>query len=315
MKQPLIVIGGPTACGKTAVSVELCRLIGGEVISADSMQIYKYMDIGTAKVREEEKKGIPHFLVGELEPWEDYSAAVFQRLAKKYIEEIAGRGHMPVVVGGTGFYINALVYNNDFSEEEKDLTIRNELTSELNEKGAWYMFGLLKEIDPKYAESVHPNNVKRVLRGIEFYRETGRLFSEHNEKERRRESFYDAKIFVMNMERAELYRRIDLRVDKMFEEGLEEEVKGLLERGVSRSCVSMQGLGYKETAAYLEGEMSLEEAVYIIKRDTRHFAKRQLTWFKHQCKEAVWVDVGKFENAEEAARFMALKIGDKNGQN
>lgn len=308
MKQPLIIIGGPTACGKTAVSVELCRLIGGEVISADSMQIYKGMDIGTAKVTEEEKQGSPHFLIDELEPWEDYSAAVFQRFAKKYIEEIAGRGHMPVVAGGTGFYINALVYNNDFSEENRDYTIRNELTAELNEKGGEYMYSLLKEIDPKYAESVHANNVKRVLRGLEFYRETGRLFSEHNAEEKKREPYYDAKIFVLNMDREKLYRRIDLRVDKMIENGLVGEVKGLLDRGISRNAVSMQGLGYKETAAYLEGEMSLEEAVYTIKRDTRHFAKRQLTWFKHQCKEAVWVDIGDFEGAKEIAEFIARNI-------
>ncbi|MCC8098234.1 MAG: tRNA (adenosine(37)-N6)-dimethylallyltransferase MiaA [Eubacterium sp.] len=308
MKQSLVIIGGPTACGKTAVSVELCRLIGGEVISADSMQIYKGLDIGTAKVTEEEKQGIPHFLIDELEPWEDYSAAVFQRLAKKHIEEIAGRGHVPVVAGGTGFYINALVYNNDFSEEERDYTIRNELTTELNEKGGEYMYSLLKEIDPKYAESVHANNVKRVLRGLEFYRETGRLFSEHNADEKKREPYYDAKIFVLNMDREKLYRRIDLRVDKMIEADLVGEVKGLLDRGISRNAVSMQGLGYKEMTAYLEGEMSLDEAVYTIKRDTRHFAKRQLTWFKHQCKEAVWVDIGDFESVKEIAEFIVRNI-------
>lgn len=308
MKQLLVIIGGPTACGKTAVSVELCRLIGGEVISADSMQVYRGMDIGTAKVTEEEKQGIPHFLIDELDPWEDYSAAVFQRLAKKYIGEIAERGHMPVVAGGTGFYINALIYNNDFSEEERDYSIREELTAELSEKGAEYMYSLLKEIDPKYAESVHANNIKRVLRGIEFCRETGRLFSEHNAEEKRREPFYDARIFVLNMDRERLYRRIDLRVDKMVEDGLVDEVKGLLDRGISRKAVSMQGLGYKETAAYLAGELSLDEAVYIIKRDTRHFAKRQLTWFKHQCKEAVWVNMDKFENAKEAAEFMAARL-------
>ncbi|MCD7904100.1 MAG: tRNA (adenosine(37)-N6)-dimethylallyltransferase MiaA [Clostridiales bacterium] len=308
MKQLLVIIGGPTACGKTAVSVELCRLIGGEVISADSMQVYRGMDIGTAKVTEEEKQGIPHFLIDELDPWEDYSAAVFQRLAKKYIGEIAERGHMPVVAGGTGFYINALIYNNDFSEEERDYSIREELTAELSEKGAEYMYSLLKEIDPKYAESVHANNIKRVLRGIEFYRETGRLFSEHNAEEKRREPFYDARIFVLNMDRERLYRRIDLRVDKMVEDGLVDEVKRLLDRGISRKAVSMQGLGYKETAAYLAGELSLDEAVYKIKRDTRHFAKRQLTWFKHQCKEAVWIDMGSFESAREAVEAIAAGL-------
>lgn len=174
------------------------------------------------------------------------------------------------------------------------------------------MYELLKKIDPKYAESVHSNNVKRVLRGIEFYRETGRLFSDHNAEEKKREPYYDAKIFVLNMERDKLYRRIDLRVDKMFEAGLEAEVKGLLETGISRNAVSMQGLGYKETAAYLAGEMSFDEAVYKIKRDTRHFAKRQLTWFKHQCKEAVWINMDEFDSAAEAAQYMAENIRSKN---
>ncbi len=313
MKQPLIIIAGPTACGKTAASVELCLSIGGEVISADSMQIYKYMDIGTAKVKEEEKKGIPHFLIDELEPYEEYSAAIFQQKAKKYISQISARGHIPVIVGGTGFYINGLLYNNDFSNAEKDNSIRKRLEAELNEYGKEYMFERLMEVDPQYCETTHQNNTKRVLRALEFYEETGERFSQHNAREKKRELYYDSTVFVLNMEREMLYKRIDLRVDKMIEDGLVREVKALIENGAKREWVSMQGLGYKEIAAYIFGEMSLDEAVYILKRDTRHFAKRQLTWFKHQLENAVWIDVDKFENTKAVADYMISRIGDKNG--
>lgn len=308
-KQKIVVIAGPTACGKTAASVELCRLIGGEVISADSMQVYRHMDIGTAKVTKEESRGIPHFLIDELEPWEDYSAAKFKIKAKSYIEDIAKRGKIPIVVGGTGFYINALLSDNDFGEGEKDHKIRNELTALLNEKGAEYMYEMLKGIDPEYAAAIHPNNIKRVLRGIEYFRETGEKFSHHNNEERKKEYYYDPLIFVLNMPRDLLYDRINRRVDIMLENGLVEEVRKLNDIGVKREAVSMQGLGYKEIEEYLFGEISLDEAVYKLKRDTRHFAKRQLTWFKHQLKDAIWIDVCKYENAQGLGKELAERTG------
>ncbi len=309
MKKGIVVIGGPTACGKTAVSVEVCRRIGGEVISADSMQVYKYMDIGTAKVREDEKKGIRHFLVDEIEPFDDYSIAVFQKKAVKYIDEIWERGHIPVVAGGTGFYINGLIYGNDFTAGAgKNAEIRQRLEAELERVGRQAMFERLVKADPEYGATTHPNNVKRVLRALEYFEETGERFSAYNERERKREPFYNSRIFVLNMERKKLYERIDRRVDAMMEEGLVDEVRRLLEMGVKRESTAMQGLGYKEIAAYLMGETTLEEAVYILKRDTRHFAKRQLTWFKHQCPDAVWINIDEFEGVGGTADFIAERV-------
>ena len=302
-KKPLIIIAGPTACGKTSVSVELARLIGGEIISADSMQVYKYMDIGTAKIMPEEMKGIRHYLVDEFEPDEEFNVAVFKNKAKAYIEQIHGRGKMPVMVGGTGFYINAVVYDNDFSQDCSDDTIRKELESCLEKNGKEALYARLKTVDPAACETIHINNTKRVIRALEFFETTGEKISEHNKNEREREPFYDAKIFVLNMNRERLYNRIDKRIDLMLEQGLVDEVKRLYPR-YDRSLVSMQGLGYKEIIAYLEGECTLDEAVYILKRDTRHFAKRQLTWFKHQC-SGIWVDMDKFNDSKSAAEFIA----------
>ncbi|MCC8015607.1 MAG: tRNA (adenosine(37)-N6)-dimethylallyltransferase MiaA [Eubacterium sp.] len=316
MKQPLVVICGVTGCGKTAVSVEVCKNIGGEVISADSMQVYKGMDIGTAKVKEEETQGIKHYLIDVMNPDEGYSAALFKDMAMNAANEILNKGKIPVVVGGTGFYINALLYDNDFGDGERDLSVRQQLEKELAEKGADFLYNELLNIDPAYAKSIHKNNTKRVIRGLEFYRETGEKFSDHNRKERLNEPCFNHLIFILNSDRSTMYERIDRRVDDMIKNGLVDEVKGLLESGVKRSDVSMQGLGYKETAAYLCGEMSLEEAVYTIKRDTRHFAKRQMTWFKHQCKDGIWIDVGEFDNDPlKIAEYMTGIIGEKYGKN
>lgn len=308
MKRKIIVVAGPTACGKTETSVEICRILGGEVISADSMQIYRGMDIGTAKASPQEMKSIPHFLIDELDPWEEYSAAEFVRKAGKYIADISERGNIPVVTGGTGFYINALLTDNDFGgAREKNTEIREELLRRLSENGAEYMYGLLKKTDPEYAESVHPNNTKRVIRGLEFFKETGEKLSHHNAEEKKKESCYDSRIFVLYMDREKLYERINKRVDIMLEKGLEAEVRGLLEKGIKRDAVSMQGLGYKELAEYICGEISFDEAVYKLKRDTRHFAKRQLTWFRHQLKDALWINVCDFENAAEIGKFVAKR--------
>ncbi len=306
-KKPLVVIAGPTACGKTAVSVKLAKMIGGEIISADSMQVYKYMDIGTAKIKPEEMDGIKHYLVDELYPDEEYSVAVFKNKAKQYIEEIYTKGKIPVLVGGTGFYINALVYDNDFSEECSDDTLRFKLQQYLETEGKEALYERLKEVDPQACNSIHINNTKRVIRAIEYFELTGEPISEHNRKEKQKKPYYDVDFFVLNMDRGCLYNRIDCRIDEMLREGLLDEVKGLYEK-YDRNLVSMQGLGYKEIIAYLAGECSLEEAVNILKRDTRHFAKRQLTWFKHQV-SGIWVDMDSFKSSEDAALFIAKQMG------
>ncbi|MBO5562000.1 MAG: tRNA (adenosine(37)-N6)-dimethylallyltransferase MiaA [Firmicutes bacterium] len=302
MKDRLIVISGPTACGKTAVSVELAKSIGGEIVSADSMQVYRSMDIGTAKIMPDEMQGIPHYLIDEFDPDEDFNVAKFQQRAKKYISDIISRGKMAIVAGGTGFYINALVYDNDFAKEDEESEIRRQLQEEAKQKGAEHMHGILKEIDPESAEKIHKNNVKKVIRAIEFYRLNGKKISTHNAEEKQRETAYDAKIFVLDMSRERLYERIEKRIDIMLEQGLLKEVESLLEK-YSPSLVSMQGLGYKEFVPYFKGECTLEEAVYNLKISTRHFAKRQLTWFRHQCPQAIWVDMDKY-NAETAAEYI-----------
>ena len=289
MKKPLIVIAGPTACGKTDLSINLAEKIGGEIISGDSMQVYKLMDIGTAKPTAEETRGIPHFLIDELYPDEEYNVMIFQKKAKEYMKGIYDRGHIPIIVGGTGFYINALVYDNDFTEEESS-SIRDELYIIAETEGKEKLHDMLADIDVEYAKSIHPNNVKRVARAIEYYRLTGEKMSEHNKSAKEKESPYNTAFFVLNMDRQKLYERIDMRVDIMMENGLENEVRKLIDMGYSPELVSMQGLGYKEFIPYFNGEISLEKAVDDIKKYTRHFAKRQLTWFRRQT-EGIWIDM------------------------
>ena len=289
MKKPLIVIAGPTACGKTDLSINLAEKIGGEIISGDSMQVYKLMDIGTAKPTAEETRGIPHFLIDELYPDEEYNVMIFQKKAKEYMKGIYDRGHIPIIVGGTGFYINALVYDNDFTEEESS-SIRDELYRIAETEGKEKLHDMLADIDVEYAKSIHPNNVKRVARAIEYYRLTGEKMSEHNKSAKEKESPYNTAFFVLNMDRQKLYERIDMRVDIMMENGLENEVRKLIDMGYSPELVSMQGLGYKEFIPYFNGEISLEKAVDDIKKYTRHFAKRQITWFRRQT-EGIWIDM------------------------
>lgn len=290
MKKPLIVIAGPTACGKTDISIDLAEKIGGEIISGDSMQVYKYMDIGTAKVTKKEMRDIPHYLVDELYPDEEYNVMLFQQKAKQYMEGIYSRGHIPIIVGGTGFYINALVYDNDFSEEEES-EIRKELYAVAENEGAEKLHAMLAEVDPEYAANIHHNNVKRVARALEYYRLTGEKMSEHNKNAKEKETPYNLAFFVLNMDREKLYERINLRVDIMMNNGLEQEVRKLIEMGYSPELVSMQGLGYKEFIPYFNGEISLEHVVDDIKKYTRRFAKRQLTWFRGQT-NGTWLDMG-----------------------
>lgn len=296
--KPLIILTGPTAVGKTELSIALAKSIGGEIISADSMQVYKFMDIGTAKIRPNEMQGVPHHLIDILEPDVAFNVAMFKELAKAAVEEIYSRGHIPIVVGGTGFYIQALLYDIDFSEEDSNVSIRKELEDIVGEKGAEYLHELLREVDPESAEQIHANNVKRVIRALEYYRMHGEKISVHNAAERRKKSPYDFLYFVLTNDRKVLYDRIEKRIDKMIEEGLISEVDNLLKKGYDNSLVSMQGLGYKELIPYLKEECSLEEAIYILKRDTRHFAKRQLTWFRRE-RDVRWLDKSQVSSEEE----------------
>ena len=304
MKKPLIVLTGPTAVGKTSLSISLAKAVNGEIISADSMQVYKGMDIGSAKIRKEEMQGVTHYLVDILEPEEEFHIVKFQELAKAALEEIYAKGKIPILVGGTGFYIQAVTRDIDFTQAEQETSYREELEQFAKEKGAEYLHEKLREVDSKSAENIHANNVKRVIRALEFYHQNGTPISEHNEEQKQQTSPYNLAYFVLTAPREILYERIDRRVDQMMEEGLLEEVKSLRERGCHRGMVSMQGLGYKEIRAYLEGEYPLEEAVRILKRDTRHFAKRQLTWFRRE-QDVIWVDKEQFHwNEAEILEYM-----------
>ena len=296
-KLPLIILTGPTAVGKTKASIGLAKAVGGEIISADSMQVYRHMDIGSAKIRKEEMEGVLHYLVDVLEPDEEFNVAIFQKMAKEAMEQIYQNGHIPIIVGGTGFYIQALLYDIDFSKGEEDTAYRKELEEFAKDNGPEALHERLREIDPKSAFDIHANNVKRVIRALEYYHQTGTPISRHNEEERQKESPYSFAYFVLNDERSRLYERIDQRVDVMLDAGLVKEVMALKERGYDRTMVSMQGLGYKEILAYLDGECTLEEAVYVLKRDTRHFAKRQITWFKRE-RDVIWIRKDQYDHDE-----------------
>lgn len=298
MKKPLVILTGPTAVGKTKASIGLAKAIGGEIISADSMQVYKQMDIGSAKIKPSEMEEIPHYLLDILEPDEEFHVVLFQQMAKQAIQKIYEKGKIPIIVGGTGFYIQAVLYDIDFSENEKDTSYREELEKLAQTKGAEYLHDRLREVDEKSAQDIHANNVKRVIRALEYFHQTGEKISEHNEEQRKKVSPYNFSYFVLNDEREHLYERINLRVDQMINEGLVREVQSLKEKGYTRDMVSMQGLGYKEMLDYLDNKCSLEEAVEIIKRDTRHFAKRQITWFKKES-DVTWIDKKEYDYNEE----------------
>lgn len=296
-KKPMIILSGPTAVGKTALSIELAKRINGAIISADSMQVYKHMDIGSAKIMPDEMDGVKHYLIDALEPSEEFNIVVFQRMAKAALEEIYANGQIPIIAGGTGFYIQALLYDIDFENQDCNTEYRMELENIAKELGPEVLHARLKEIDPVSAEKTHANNVKRVIRALEFYHLTGRPISEHNEEEQKKESPYNFAYFVLTDDRENLYNRIDKRVDIMVEHGLLAEVQKLKDMGYHRDMVSMQGLGYKEILDYLDGKCTLEEASYILKRETRHFAKRQLTWFRRE-RDVIWLDKSKFEYNE-----------------
>lgn len=297
MKKPLIVIAGPTACGKTSLSIKLAKLIDAEIISGDSMQVYKYMDIGTAKATLDEMEDIKHYMIDELYPDEEFNVMVFQKKAKEYIKEIYKKNKVPILCGGTGFYINALVNDNNFMETNNNYELRNKLYKFAEEQGAEALHKRLKEIDPVSAKVIHYNNVKRVARAIEFFELTKTPISKHNEEEKKKTSPYNTAFIIINMDRQKLYARIEKRIDIMVENGLIEEVKKLLDMGYSENLVSMQGIGYKEIIPYVKGEISLENAITELKKATRHFAKRQITWFKRQT-EGLWVDLSEKSEKE-----------------
>lgn len=306
-KKPMVILTGPTAVGKTVLSIRLSKEINGAVISADSMQVYRHMDIGSAKIRPEEMQGVKHYLIDILEPEEEFHVVRFVEEAKAALEEIYRNGQIPIIAGGTGFYIQALLYDINFDGQDCDADYRRELEQIAEEKGAEYLHQMLEEVDAESAKAIHANNTKRVIRALEFYHVSGKKISEHNETEHQKESPYNFAYFVLTDERERLYKRIEARVDAMMEEGLLDEVRLLKERGATKEMVSMQGLGYKEILAYLDGEISLERAVYLIKRDTRHFAKRQLTWFRRE-RDVIWFDKEQYAYQEDAILADMLTI-------
>lgn len=293
-KKKVIILTGPTAVGKTKLSIALAKKVNGEIISADSMQVYKMMDIGSAKIMPREMEGIPHYLIDCLLPSEEFNVVIFQKMALAAMKEIWAKHKIPIIVGGTGFYIQSVIYDICFTPKEDEGQIRKELEKLALTRGKEYLHDWLKEVDPVSAMEIHANNQKRVIRALEYFLLTKEQISKHNREQRLKESPYDFSYFVLNDKREKLYERIDRRVEEMIQQGLVEEVKKLKELGYNRSFVSMQGLGYKEMLDYLDGKISLEEAIYMIKRDTRHFAKRQITWFKRE-KDVIWVSKDQFD--------------------
>lgn len=306
MKKPLIVIGGPTASGKTNIAIRLAKKINGEIISADSMQVYKYMDIGTAKPTKAEMEGIKHYFIDELYPNEEFNISIFKNKAKEYIDLIHNKNKIPILAGGTGFYIEAVVKDNDFSETAVDKSYRDKLYLEAEIMGNTYIHDKLNKIDHVSAKKIHPNNVKRVIRALEYYEQTKIPISIHNETEKQKSSPYFVKYILLNLERKTLYDKINTRVDNMITNGLIDEIKNLLDMGYSENLISMQALGYKELIPYIKNEISLEEAISELKQRTRHFAKRQFTWFRKQC-TGEWIDVDKL-NLEEIMNKIVKSI-------
>lgn len=302
MKKPKVVlIAGPTGVGKTAASVYLAKKLDTEIISCDSMQIYRGMDIGTAKVTALEADGIFHHMTSIVEPFVNFSVCDYVSMATPIIYDMASRGKPALVVGGTGLYADALIKGTEFSQEATaDNSYRQEMFALAEEKGALYIHRLLMDVDEESAQSIHPNNVKRVIRALEYYHTTGEKISLHNELSKEKDSPFESVRFYFTRNRENLYSRIDLRVDMMIDEGLENEVRELMNSGIGRNSTAMQALGYKEMADYIEGKITFCEAVELIKRDSRRYAKRQITWFKRD-KEGIWIDLDNFATAEETA--------------
>ena len=310
--KPLLILTGPTAVGKTKLSLGLARAVKGEIISADSMQVYRKMDIGSAKIRPDQMEGIRHHLIDVLDPAQAFDVVRFQQMAKEAMEQIWKRNHIPILTGGTGFYIQSVLYDIDFTSHGEDCGLRRELEEIARREGAPKLHRMLKERDPDAAAQIHPHNVRRVIRALEYHQQTGKQISAHNREQRERKSPYRYLYFVLNEPRELLYQKIEQRVDQMMEEGLAAEVETLYKEGYTRGMTSMQGLGYKELLSWLEGEIYLEEAVRILKRDTRHFAKRQLTWFRRE-KDVIWIEKEKFDYDEKKILDYMLTLCKKQG--
>lgn len=301
MKKTLIILTGPTAVGKTEISIRLAKALGGEIISADSMQIYKYMNVGTAKIMPDEMEGVPHHLIDEITPDTPFHVYEFKKMAQASMKKIYERGNIPIVTGGTGFYIQALLYDIDFCDEPADHAYRLELTELSKEKGAAFLHDMLRAVDAESARSIHPHNIKRVIRALEYYHDNGVPISSHNREQREKQSPYRFLYLVLTMDRQKLYERINKRVDQMVHDGLFEETEMLLSKGYTKDMVSMQAIGYKELFPFFEGSITKEEAIEQIKQDTRHFAKRQLTWFRRE-RDVTFVNKDEFEHDDALLR-------------
>lgn len=309
MKQDLFILAGPTAVGKTDISIKLAEKLNGEIISADSMQIYKHMDIGSAKITEEEKHGIKHYMIDFVDPLDEFSVAEFKEKSKNTIESIASKGKLPMIVGGTGFYIDSLIFNYDFANTYKDEEYREYLKNLADKKGKEYVHELLKDIDEESYKRLYPNDLKRVIRALEVFKLTNKTISEFNEEQDKFDIPYNVYYFVLNMDRSKLYERINKRVDIMIERGLVEEVKMLRSMGCTADMQSMKGIGYKEILYYLDRKMTLEDAIELIKKGSRNYAKRQLTWFRKD-KRVIWIDKDQYENDSEICNAIIEKFNN-----
>ena len=306
----LVILTGPTAVGKTALSINLAKAINGEIISADSMQVYRKMDIGTAKVTPEEMDGVKHYLIDAIEPTEDFHVVRFQKMVLEAMDEIYSKGKIPIICGGTGFYIQAILYDIQFTKQEIDESYRKSLEDYADEFGNDALHTRLNEVDPESASTIPAANRKRVIRAIEYFHQTGEKFSVHNEREKQRTSPYNFAYFVLNDDRGLLYNRIDKRVDIMMKAGLLDEVKMLLAMGCKPGMTSMDGIGYKEIISYLDGNISLEDAVELIKKNSRNYAKRQLTWFRRE-KEVTWLDKTVLKDDRQLLDYILSQLKEK----
>ena len=306
----LVILTGPTAVGKTSLSINLAKAINGEIISADSMQVYKGMDIGTAKITKDEMHGVPHHLIDIIEPTEDFHVVKFKELVEQAIQDIYHKGKIPIICGGTGFYIQAVLYDIDFAEEDVDVSYRNELEEYAKTNGCEALHDKLKEVDPESANTIPAANVKRVVLALEFYKQTGSKFSTHNNQQREKNSPYNFAYFVLNDDRQLLYNRIDMRVDKMVNDGLINEVKSLVENGAKKGMTSMDGIGYKEVLDYFDGKCTLDSAIELIKKKSRNYAKRQLTWFRRE-KEVIWLDKTKLSTEDMLLNEIMSNLKEK----
>lgn len=310
MSKNIVIIAGPTASGKTKTSVALAKQLNGEIISADSMQIYKLMNIGTAKPTIDEMQGIPHYMIDVVDPDEDFSVAVFREMAGKYIDDIINRGKLPIVVGGTGLYINSLLYPFDFTETPEDTEYRDSLKDYADREGNEALHHLLKDVDNESYNRLHPNDTKRIIRALEVYKNTGKPISVYQVESKKMQSEYNCVYIGLIMDRNKLYDIINRRVDKMFQEGLVNEVKELKSEGYTKELKSIQGIGYKEVFDYIDGIYTLDEVKENIKQGTRRYAKRQLTWFRHQG-NIHWINIDEFNNSEELVKNIVNYIEGK----